>query len=71
MVISAIKLKMQEITAESLSLATSQRKTVTQLERFLNMLEKVPTDNNLSDKPGNISPLMKVAYRSVTNLTLQ
>jgi preprotein translocase subunit YajC len=42
------------MTAESLSSVRPQRKTVTQLERFLNTLEKLPTVNNLSGTPGKI-----------------
>jgi hypothetical protein len=49
-----MKLKLQDMTTESLSLARPQRKTATQLEHFLNTLENLSTENKLSDTPGNI-----------------
>ena len=45
---------MQDVTAESLSLTGAQRMNWNAVGTFYNMLEKVATENNLSDTPGNI-----------------
>jgi hypothetical protein len=49
-----LKLKMQDITAESVSLAGAERTNRNPLGTFFNMLEKVATENNPSGTPGNI-----------------
>jgi hypothetical protein len=48
-----MKLKMQDMAAESLSLARDQRMNPNNVGTFLNMPEKVATENNVSDTPGN------------------
>ena len=45
---------MQDVTAESLSLTRAQRMDRNAVGTFFNMLEKVATENKLSDTPGNI-----------------
>ena len=52
-IISVLKLKLQDMTAESLSLAGAQRMNRNTVENFY-FLEKVRTENNLSDISGNI-----------------
>jgi hypothetical protein len=44
----------QDVTAESLSLTGAQRMKGNAVGTFYNMLEKVATENNLSDTPGNL-----------------
>ena len=44
----------QYVTVESLSLTRAQRMTWNIAGTFFNMLEKVATEYNLSDRPGNI-----------------
>jgi hypothetical protein len=44
----------QDVTAGSLSLTRAQRMNRNTVGTFFNMLEKVATENNLSDTPGNI-----------------
>jgi hypothetical protein len=46
------KLKLQDMTAESLSLTRAERTSQNPLGKFFNMLEKVATENNPSDTPG-------------------
>jgi len=41
------------MTAESLSVARTQRMNRNTVGNFLNMLEKVAAENKLSDTPGN------------------
>ena len=48
-----MKLKLQNVTAESLSLARARRMN-RNTRTFFNMLQKVGTENNLSDTHGNI-----------------
>ena len=48
-----MKLKVQDMAAESLSLARDQRMNPNNVGAFLNMLEKVATENNVSDTLGN------------------
>ena len=45
---------MQDMTAESLSVARSERMNRKDVGTLFNMLENVATENNLSDTPGNI-----------------
>ena len=49
-----MKLKLQDVTAESLSLATFQRTNRNTAGTFWNMLEKVATENTLAYTPWNI-----------------
>lgn len=49
-----MKVTVQYTTAESLSLAKTQKWTGTLLEHFFNMFKKGATENKLSDTPGNI-----------------
>ena len=49
-----MKLTLQDTTAESLSLARAQRMNRNTVGTFFNILEKVTTENKLSDTPGNI-----------------
>jgi len=49
-----MKLKMQGITAEGLSLARAERTNRNPIGTFFNMLEKVATENNPSGTPENI-----------------
>jgi hypothetical protein len=44
----------QDVTAESLYSTRAQRMNRNAVGAFFNMLEKVATENNLSDTPGNI-----------------
>ena len=44
-----MKLEVQDMAAESLSLARVQRMNPNNVRAFLNMLEKVATENNPSD----------------------
>jgi hypothetical protein len=44
----------QDVTAESLYSTRAQRMNRNAVRAFFNMLEKVATENNLSDTPGNI-----------------
>lgn len=44
-----MKLKMQYMAAESLSLTRDQRMNLKNVGAFLNALEKVATENNVSD----------------------
>jgi len=53
-IISEIKLKLQVMSSESRSLARDQRMNRSTVGIFFNMLEKVATENNPSDTPGNI-----------------
>ena len=48
-----MKLEVQDMAAESLSLARNQRMNPNNVGAFLNMLEKVATKNNPSDTLGN------------------
>jgi hypothetical protein len=52
-IISMMKLEVQDMAAESLSLARNQRMNPNNVGAFLNMLEKVATKNNPSDTLGN------------------
>jgi predicted phosphatase len=54
-----MKRKLQEMTAESLSLATAQTMKPKTVEKFFNILEKVATKNKISVTPGNIFHLDK------------
>jgi hypothetical protein len=49
-----MSLKVQDATVEHLSLARAQRMNWNIVGAFFNMLEKVATENNVSDTPGNI-----------------
>jgi len=49
-----MKLKLQDMTAESLSLARAEGMNRNPLGTFFNMLEKVATENNPSDTPAKI-----------------
>ena len=51
---SMMKLKLQYIFAERLSLARA-RMNLNTAGTFYNLLDKVATENNLSDTPGNVS----------------
>jgi hypothetical protein len=44
----------QDVTSESLSVTVAQRMNRNAIRTFFNMLEKAATENNLSDKSGNI-----------------
>jgi hypothetical protein len=46
-IISMMKLKVQDTTAGSLSLATAQRMNLNNVGKLFNLLEKVATENNL------------------------
>lgn len=48
------KLKLQDMAAGNLSLARAQRMNRHTVGTIFNMLEKVATENNLSDAPGNV-----------------
>jgi len=50
-----MKLKLQDMTAESLSVASAQRVNRNTFGTFFNVIENVVTENNLSDTPGNVS----------------
>lgn len=50
-----MKLKLQDMSAESLSVARAQRVNWNTVGTFFNMLEKTATENNLSGTPGNDS----------------
>jgi len=52
-IISLMKLKVQDMAAESLSLARDRRMNPNNVGAFLNVLEKVATESNLSDTLGN------------------
>ena len=52
--------KLQEMTAESLSLARAETMKPKTAEMFFNMLEIIATKNKISDTPGNISNLDKM-----------
>jgi hypothetical protein len=54
-----MKLKLQDMTNESRSLARDQRMNRNTVGIFFNMLEKVATENNPSDAPGNIFKMDK------------
>jgi hypothetical protein len=49
-----MKLKLQDTTAESLSLARAHRMNRNNVRTFFKMLDKVATEDNLSDTPRNI-----------------
>jgi len=49
-----MKLKLQYVTAERLSLARGHRMNWNVAGTFFTMLGKVATENNFSDTPGNI-----------------
>jgi len=51
-IISMMKLKLQYMTAENLSLARAEKTKWKPIGTFFNMLEKLATENNLSDTPG-------------------
>ena len=50
-----MKLKLQDMTAESLSVARAQRVNRNTFGTFFNVIENVVTESNLSDTPGNVS----------------
>ena len=50
-----MKLKLQDMTAESLSVASAQRDNRNTFGTFFNVIQNVVTENNLSDTPGNVS----------------
>jgi len=52
--ISIMKLKLQSMTAESLSVARAHRVHWNSVGTFFNMLENVAIENNLSGTPANI-----------------
>jgi hypothetical protein len=49
-----MKLKLQDMSAESLSIARAQTVNWINGGTFFNMLENVATENNLSGRAGNI-----------------
>lgn len=49
-----MKLKLHDMTAESLSLTGAERTNRNPLATFFNMLEKEATENSRSETPGNI-----------------
>jgi predicted phosphatase len=53
-IITVMKRKLQEITAERLSLYRAQTMKPKTVEMFFNMLEKVATKNKISETSGNI-----------------
>jgi hypothetical protein len=53
-IISVLKLKLQSMIAESLSLARAQRMNQNNVGKFFYLLEKLSTENNLCDTSGNI-----------------
>jgi len=50
-----MKLKLQDMTAESLSVASDKRMNRNTFGTFFNFPEKVVIENNLSGTPGNVS----------------
>jgi hypothetical protein len=55
-----LKLKLQDITAESMSLARVERMNWNTFGTLCNVLEKIETENNPSDTPGNIFNIDKL-----------
>jgi hypothetical protein len=53
-IISVIKLNLQDMIVESLSVVRAQRINRNSVATFINMPENTATENNLSDTPGNI-----------------
>jgi len=53
-IISIMKLKLQGMNAESLSVARAHRVHWNNVGTLFNMLENMATENNLSGTPGNI-----------------
>jgi hypothetical protein len=58
-IISKMKLKLQDMSSESRSLARDKRMNRNTVGIFFNMLEKVATESNPSDAPGNIFKMDK------------
>jgi hypothetical protein len=55
--------ELQDMTAESLSLARAQRINRNTVGTFLNTLEKVATENKFLTHRGMFITMMKVAYK--------
>jgi hypothetical protein len=58
-----IKLKLQDMTAESLYLAVAQRMNRHTILTFFNILEIVAAESNLYGNLGKFSSFTKVAYK--------
>jgi hypothetical protein len=61
---SVLKLKLQDMTAESLSLARVERMNWNTFVTFCNMLEKVETENKLSDTHANHFNIDKIGTQN-------
>jgi hypothetical protein len=59
-----LKLKLQDMTAESLSLAGVERMNWNTFGTFCNMLEKAETENKLFDMPGNYFNIDKIGTQN-------
>jgi hypothetical protein len=55
-----LKLKLQDVTAENLSLARVERMNWNTFGTLCNVLEKIETENNLSDTPANLFNIDKI-----------
>jgi hypothetical protein len=60
---SNLKLKLQDVTGESLSSAKAQRINRDTAGTFFNILEKVATNIHLSDTPGNFFNTDKIGIQ--------
>jgi len=63
-VVSVLKLKLQDMTAGSLSLAGVERMNWNTFGTFCNRLEKVDTENKLCDTPGNHFNIDKIGTQN-------
>ena len=63
-----VKLKVQDMTAGSLSVAGYQRMNRNTVGALFNVLENEATENNLSDTPGNILNIYENG-RQISNKT--
>jgi hypothetical protein len=55
-----LKLKLQDITAESMSLAGVERMNWNTFGTLCNVLQKIETENNLHDTPGDLFNIDKI-----------
>ena len=66
-----IKLKLLDMTAESLTLARAQTTNRITVGTFFKMLEEVlAIENNLSDNPGNVFNIYECSIQLYSNLTM-
>ena len=63
-IVSVLKLKLQDMTTESLSLAGVERMNWNTFVTFCNMLETVETESKLSDTPGNHFNIDKIGTQN-------